>query len=164
MSITTHTDQDKRLYVVFDDERTAPVERYTIWLVNGSRDVLAQPWESPAAVWKRVLDTVAAMRFAMMREALSGPQFYFATIFADVQPTEQHMQTIIKDRVSAKLYELADPANNRNADKRVKALAALAELYGLHQPVSFTLPTMEQIEAEIARRKTHHESTTTQGA
>jgi hypothetical protein len=88
-----------------------------------------------------------------MREALSGPQFYFATIFADVQPTEQHMQTIIKDRVSAKLYELADPANNRNADKRVKALAALAELYGLHQPVSFTLPTLDELDAEIARRK-----------
>ena len=45
MSITTHTDQDKRLHVVYDDERTTQAERYTIWLVNGSRDVLAQPFE-----------------------------------------------------------------------------------------------------------------------
>lgn len=90
----------------------------------------------------------------MMREALSGPQFYFVTIFADVQPDEQHMQGILKDRVSAKLYQSADPATNKNADKRVKALAALAELYGLHQPVSFTLPTLAEVEAEIARRMT----------
>ena len=57
------------------------------------------------------------------------------------------MQTIIKDRVSVKLYEMADPANNKNAHSRVKALAALAELHGLYQPVSFTLPTLEQLNA-----------------
>ncbi len=149
--IVTHTDQDKRLYVVFDDERTAPVERYTIWLVNGSRDVLAQVWESPAAVWQRVLDTVAAMRVAI---TLSSGHLYFATVFAgDVQPTEQHMQTIIKDRVSVKLYEMADPANNKNAHSRVKALAALAELHGLYQPVSFTMPSLDQLNAAIASHK-----------
>ena len=152
MSIITHTDQDKRLHVVFDDERTAPVERYTIWLVNGSRDVLAQPWESPAAVWKRVLDTVAAMRVAII---LSSGHLYFATVFAgDVQPTEQHMQSIIKDRVSAKLYEMADPANNKNAHSRVKALSALAELHGLYQPERYTMPTLEQLNQEIARHNT----------
>ncbi len=151
--VTTHTDNDKRLHVVFDDEATVPPEKYTIWLVGMSRGVFAQPWASPAATWKRVLDTVAGMRWAMMREALSGPQFYFVTIFADVQPSEQHMQAIMKDSVSAKLYQLADPATNKNADKRVKALAALAELYGLHQPIGFALPMLEQIEAEIARRQ-----------
>ena len=150
MSIITHTDRDNRLRVVFDNERTAPAERYAIWLVNGSRDVLAQPWESPAAVWKRVLDTLAAMRVAI---TLSSGHLYFATVFADVQPTEQHMQSIIKDRVSVKLYEMADPANNKNAHLRVKALAALAELYGLNQPVSFTLPTLEQLNAAIAGHK-----------
>ena len=151
--IVTHTDNDKRLHVVFDDEATAPPENYTIQLVSMSRGVLAQPWESAGATWKRVLDTVAGMRLELVREALSGPQFYFVTVFADVQPSEQYMQAIMKDRVSAKLYQLADPAANKSADKRVKALAALAELYGLHQPVSFTLPTLEQIEAEIARRQ-----------
>lgn len=150
--IITHTDQDKRLHVVYDDEHTAPVERYTIWLVNGSRDVLAHPWESPAAVWKRVLDTVAAMRVAII---LSSGHLYYATVFAgDVQPTEQHMQSIIKDRVSAKLYEMADPANNKNANSRVKALSALAELHGLYQPERYTMPTLEQLNEEIARHNT----------
>ena len=146
--ITTYTDHDKRLHVVFDDERTAPVESYTICLVGMNRAIAAQVWESPAATWQRVLDTLAAMRATL---PLSSPQFYFATIFADVSPTEQHMQAIIKDRVSAKLYELADPKRNKNADTRVKALAALAELYDLQPPVSYTLPTLEQLDAEIAR-------------
>ncbi|EHD2280225.1 hypothetical protein AB6919_000346 [Vibrio cholerae] len=143
--IVTHTDNDKRLHVVFDDERTAPPENYTIQLVSMSRGVAAQPWESPAATWQRVLDTVAGMR-----ASLDAPLLYFATVFADVSPTEQQRQAITKDRVSERLYQLADPRRNKNADTRVKALAALAELYGLHQPVSFTLPTLEQIEAEIA--------------
>ena len=150
MSIITHTDNEKRLHVVFDDERTAPPERYTIWLANISRDVSAQPWESASTTWQRVLGTVAAMRLAMLQQAFSGPHFYFATIFADVQATEQRMQSITKDRVSARLYELADPKRNKNADTRVKALAALAELYGLHQPERYIMPTLEQINAAIA--------------
>lgn len=148
--ITTYTDHDKRLRVVFDDERTAPVENYTICLVGMNRAIAAQPWESAGATWQRVLATVAAMRVAL---PLSGPQFYFATVFADVQPNEQRMQAVTKDRISAKLHELADPKRNKNADARVKALAALAELYDLHPPVSFTLPTLEQLDAEIARRQ-----------
>lgn len=151
MAIITHTDNDRRLHVVFDDETTAPLENYTICLVSMNRHVVAQPWESPAATWQRVLGTVAVMRAAL---PLSSPQFYFATVFADVQPTEQSMQTVTKDRISARLYELADPKRNKNADTRVKALAALAELYGLHQPVSFTLPTLEQLNEEIARHNT----------
>lgn len=161
MSIITHTDYDKRLHVVFDDERTAPVENYTICLVGMNRAIAAQVWESPADTWQRVLDTVAGMRIELMHKALSGPQFYFSTIFADVQPTEQRMQAVTKDRISAKLYELADPKRNKNADARVKALAALAELYDLYPPVSFTMPSLEQLNAAIA---SHHESTTNQGA
>ncbi|MFL9498659.1 hypothetical protein ACJMQP_01245 [Rhodopseudomonas palustris] len=126
--ITTYTDHDKRLHVVFDDEHTAPPENYTICLVGMNRAITAQPWESPAATWKRVIDAVAAMRVALPP---SGPQFYFGTIFADVQPNEQRMQAVTKDRISAKLYELADPKRNKNADARVRALAALAELYGI---------------------------------
>ena len=148
--ITTYTDHDKRLHVVFDDERTAPVESYTICLVGMNRAIAAQPWESAGATWQRVLDTVAGMRMTL---PLSGPQFYFATVFADVPPNEQRMQAVTKDRIAAHLYELADPKRNKNADARVKALAALAELYDLYPPVSFTLPTLEQIEAEIARRQ-----------
>jgi hypothetical protein len=148
MAIITHTDQDKRLHVVFNDERTTPPENYTIWLVSMSRGVAAQPWESPAATWQRVLDTVAGMR-----NALDAPHLYFVTIFANVSPTEQQRQAITKDRVSERLYQMADPRRNKDADSRVKALAALAELYGLHQPVSFPVPTLEQIEAAIASHK-----------
>lgn len=146
--IVTHTDHDKRLHVVFDDERTAPPENYTIWLVSMSRGVAAQPWESAGATWQRVLDTVAGMR-----NGLDTPQLYFANIFADVSPTEQQRQAITKDRVSERLYQMADPRRNKDADSRVKALAALAELYGLHQPVSFPMPTLEQINAAIASHK-----------
>jgi ABC-type uncharacterized transport system involved in gliding motility auxiliary subunit len=150
MATITHTDNDKRLHVVFDDERTAPPENYTIWLVSMSRGVAAQPWESPAATWQRVLDTVAGMR-----NALDAPQLYFATVFADVSATEQQRQAITKDRVSERLYQLADARRNKDADTRVKALSALAELYGLNQPqtVYITLPTLEELDAEIARRK-----------
>lgn len=153
MSITTHTDRDARLHVVFDDEQTAPAETYDIWLANASRWVTTQPGESAGAVWQRVLDTVAAMRAAI---ALSSGQLYFATVYVgSIQRTEQHQQSHIKDRISIKLYELADPANNKNANSRVKALIALAELYGLNQPqmVYITVPTLEQIDAEIARRQ-----------
>jgi hypothetical protein len=150
VSILTQTDHGKSLHVVFDDKRTTPPENYTICLVGMNRHVVAQPWESPAAVWQRVLGTVAVMRATL---PLSSPQFYFATIFADVTPTDQLMQSVTRDRISARLYELTDPKRNKSADARVKALATLAELYGLHQPISYTLPTLEQIEAEIARRQ-----------
>lgn len=153
MSITTHTDHDARLHVVYDDEQTTPAETYDIWLASASRWVTTQPGESPAAVWQRVLDTVAAMRAAI---ALSSGHLYFATVYVgSVQQTEQHQQSHIKDRISASLYQLADPANNKNANSRVKALIALAELYGLNQPqtVYVEVPTLEQLDAEIARHK-----------
>lgn len=153
MSIITHTDRDNRLHVVYDDEQATPAETYDIWLANASRWVTTQPGESPASVWQRVLDTVAAMRAAI---ALSSGHLYFATVYVgSIQRTEQHQQSHIKDRISVKLYELADPANNRNANSRVKALVALAELHGLNQPqtVYVTLPTLEQLDAEIAQRK-----------
>jgi hypothetical protein len=88
--------------------------------------------------------------FAGMRASLDAPLLHFVTVYADVSPTERQRQAIPKDRVSERLYQLADPRRNKDADSRVKALAAL---YGLQQPVSFTLPTLEQIEVDIARRQ-----------
>lgn len=41
------------------------------------------------------------------------------------------------------------PGGTKDAEIRAKALAALAELYGLHQSVSYTLPTLEQIELRL---------------
>jgi len=74
---------------------------------------------------------------------LDAPQLYFATVFVDVSANEQQRQASTKDRVSERLYQLADPRRNKDADTRVKALSALAELYGLNQPqtVYITLPT-----------------------
>ena len=72
MSIITHTDRTARVHVVFDDERTAPADRYTICFEGRDTVVVAQPWESPAAVWQRVLDTVADMRAVIRRGAWRG--------------------------------------------------------------------------------------------
>lgn len=146
--IVTYTDNDKRLHVVFDDERTAPPEIYSIWLVNGSRVVCAQAGESSAATWRRVLQTVVATRLTTAASLRHFP--YFATIFVDVQPTEQHRNSITKDRLSAKLYELADPAYNKDANSRVEALIALSKLHGLNQPEIFIIPSLEQLNEEIA--------------
>lgn len=154
--IVTHTDQDNRLRVVFDNERTVPAERYAICFEGRDTVVVAQPWESPAAVWQRVLDTVADMRAVIGRGTWRGREHYFATVYAGIQPTEQQKQEHMKDWISACLYQLADPARNKDADSRVDALIALSELHGLHQPqtVYFTVPTLEQLDAEIARRNT----------
>lgn len=146
--IVTYTDNVKRLHVVFDDERTAAPESYNIWLLGMLRGVIAQPGESPADTWKRVLQTIAATRYLSRID-----HFYFATIFVDVQPTPQHRNSITKDRISAKLYELADPAHNKDADSRVEALILLSELYGLNQPETFIIPSLEQLNEEIARHQ-----------
>lgn len=153
--IITHTDQDNRLRVVFDNERTAPAERYAICFEGRDTVVVAQPWESPAAAWQRVLDTVADMRAIIRRGAWRGRDHYFATVYAGIQPTEQQKQEHMKDWISFCLYQLADPAHNKDDKARVQALIALAELHGLNQPqtVYVTLPTLAQLDAEIAQRK-----------
>lgn len=157
--IVTHTDRDNRLRVVFDNERTAPAERYAIFFEGRDTVVVAQPWESPAAVWQRVLDTVADMRAVIRRGAWRGREHYFGTVYASIQPTEQQKQEHMKDWISACLYQLADPARNKDADSRVEALIALSELHGITAPhvVNVMVPTLEQlneeIKAEVARRK-----------
>ena len=152
---TPHTDRDNHLRVVFDDERNAPAERYTICFEGRDTVVVAQPWESPAAVRQRVLDTVAGMRAVIRRGAWCGRDHYFATVYAGIQPTEQQKQEHMKDWITFCLFQLADPARNKDADSRVQALITLSELHGLNQPrtVYVILPTLEQIEAEIARRQ-----------
>ena len=157
MSIITHTDRDNRLRVVFDNERTAPAERYAIWFEGRDTVVVAQPWESPAAVWQRVLDSVADMRAVIRRGTWRGRDHYFATVYAATQPTEQQKQEHMKDWISACLYQLADPARNKDADSRVDALIALSELHGLTtpkpEPVALPHNLLELIENELARRQ-----------
>ncbi len=155
MTAITHTDRDNRLRVVFDNERTAPAERYTICFEGRDTVVVVQPWEPPAAVWQRVLDTVADMRAVIGRGTWRGREHYFATVYAGIQPTEQQKREHMKDWISFCLYQLADPTRNKDAVSRVEALIALSELHGITAPrvVNVTLPTLEEIEAEIAARR-----------
>ena len=157
MSIITHIDRDNRLHVLFNDEHTAPAERYTVCFEGRDTVVIAKPWESPAAAWQRVLELVADMRAVIRRGAWRGREHYFATLYAGIQPTEQQKQEHMKDWISFCLYQLADPARNKDGESRVDALIALSELHGITAPravhVSMPLPTLEQIEAEIARRQ-----------
>lgn len=153
MSILTHTDHDKRLHVVFDDERTAPADLYTIWLEGRDRVVVAQPFESPAAAWQRVLGQLADMRDVIRRGAWEGREGIYATIYAGIRPTEQQKQAHIRDWIVFSLNRLANPAMNKDGESRVQALIALSELHGLAAPraVHVTLPTLEQINAAIAK-------------
>lgn len=155
MTITAYNDQARQLRVIFDDEQTTPVEQYDIWLASGSRQVVAQPWETPAKTWERVLGTLAALRAPKMHEAYG----HFATVYADVRRTKEHIQSHHKEVISTGLYRLADPARNKDSVSRVKALIALCKLHGIDappapdMPLPKPLPTLEQLDAEIARRK-----------
>lgn len=160
MSIITHTDRDNRVHVVFDDEHTVPADRYAICFEGRETVVVAQPWEAPAAAWQRVLELIADMRAVIRRGSWRGREHYFATVWAGIQPTNQQKQEHMKDWISACLYQLADPAHNKDDKARVQALIALSELHGLTvapkpQPVYVTLPPnlLELVEAELARRK-----------
>lgn len=155
MTSITNTDRNHRLHVVFDDKRTAPVKRYTIWIEGQTHVVIAEPWESPDTVWQRVLDLVANIRATLWRDTWRGNEHHFATVYADIKPTEQQRKEHEKDRFSACLYRLADPTLNKDAYSRVQALIFLSELHGLNQcqTALFALPSLEQVEVEIARRK-----------
>lgn len=152
--IVSHIDREKRLRIVFDSERS-PATRYTIFFEGRDTVVVGQPFESPAAVWQRVLDTVADMRAVIRHGAWRGREHYVAIIYADIEPTDEQRKEPMKDWITACLYQLADPAHNKDGDSRVEALIALSELHGLNQPqtVYVTVPTLEQLNAEIARRQ-----------
>ena len=87
MSIITHIDRDNRLNVLFNDEHTAPAVRYTVCFEGRDTVVIAKPWESPTAVWQRVLELVADMRAVIGRGTWRGRQHYCATVYAGIQPT-----------------------------------------------------------------------------
>lgn len=155
MSIDTHIDRDNRLHVVFDDEHTTPADHYTICFEGRDTVVTAKPWESPTAVWQRVLERIADMRGVVRRGAWCGRELYFATVYAGIKPTEQQKQAHVRDWISFRLYQLADPGHNKDGDSRVDALVALSELHGLHQSpaVRVAVPTLGAVEAEVARRR-----------
>lgn len=152
--IVTHIDREKRLRIVFDSERS-PATRYTIFFEGRDTVVVGQPWESAAAVWQRVLELISDMRAVIRCGAWLGREHFFATVFADIEPTDEQRKESMKDWISACLYQLADPARNKDGYSRVEALIALSELHGLNQSqtVYVTVPTLEQLNAEIARRQ-----------
>lgn len=158
MRISTHTDHTARLRIVFDSESTAPVERYTIHFEGRRTVVVGKPWESPAAVWQRVLELIADMRAVIRRGAYRGREHYFATVYAGIQPTEQQQKGHMKDWISAMLYQLADSSRGR---AQVDALGALAKLHGLQKPCrvprhmddALRAHILSLVEAELAQRK-----------
>ena len=158
-SIRTHTDHTARLRIVFDSESTGPVERYTICFEGRCTVVVAQPFESPAAVWQRVIELIDDIRAVIRRGAWRGREYYFATVYAGIQPTEQQQKEHMKDWISACLYQLADPAHNKDEGARVDALIALAELHGLNAPrrCAITLPVglLALVNCELSRRRAH---------
>lgn len=155
MTTITHTDSGNRLRVVFDDERTAIVERYAILFEGRDTVVIAQPGELPSVVWQRVLDTVADIRSNIRRGEWRGRFFYFATVYAGILPTEQQKQEHLKSWVSFCLYQLAEPAYNKDAASQVEALIALSDLHGLNAPRRLNLPDnlREMVAEEQARRR-----------
>ena len=83
-----------------------------------------------------------------------GNPYRQAHIYAGIEPTREQVAAHMKQWIIWSLWQLACPQRNDRAMERIAALGALAELYGLHQPqtVRVKLPTLEQIEAELARR------------
>lgn len=156
MSIRKHTDNDARFFVLFDEQRTAPADQYTI-IFEGREDVvIAQAFESPDATWQRALARIAENRAIIRRGAWRGREFHYATVFAGIEPTDEQRKALMRDWISASLYQLADPVRNKDAESRVQALIALCELHGLNQPhaVHVTFPTLEQINTSIASHQT----------
>jgi mannose/cellobiose epimerase-like protein (N-acyl-D-glucosamine 2-epimerase family) len=102
-----------------------------------------------------VLARLAENRAIIRRGAWRGREFHYATIYAGIEPTDEDRKEHMRDWIAACLYQLADPAHNKDAYSRVQALIALSELHGLAAPrvVHMTVPTLEQIDAEIARRE-----------
>jgi hypothetical protein len=73
-----------------------------------------------------VIHMKEAMRAVIRRGAWRGREYYFAYVYAGIQPTEQEKQVHMKDWISACLYQLADPARNKDAESRGQALIALS--------------------------------------
>lgn len=165
--IANYTDDAQNIVVHYDTEATEPATRFVIWFEGADRHVVAQDGESPAATWERVLESVQDMRLnlfmqefgdprqRMSRGLMRGNRHRTAHVYAGIKPTPEQVAGHMRQWLTWSLWQLACPHRNKNAIERIAALGALAELYGLHQPppVYVTLPTLEQLNDEIARRQ-----------
>jgi hypothetical protein len=168
MPISNHTDDAHNIVVHYDTEATEPATRFVIWFEGNDRHVVAMDGESPAATYERVLASVQDMRLnlfmqefgdshqRMSRGLMRGNRHRPAHVYAGIKPTREQVAGHMRQWLTWTLWQLANPYRNDNAMERIAALGTLAELYGLHQPqtVYITLPTREELDAEIARRKT----------
>lgn len=100
-----------------------------------------------------MLELVADMRAVIRRGAWRGREHYFATVYAGIQPTEQQRAAHMHDWIRFGLYQLADPAHNKDGESRVDALIALSELHGVVTPFRWRVPMLGEIDAELANRK-----------
>lgn len=161
--ITSYTDHKQNVVVHYDTANETP-KRFIIWIEGRDRHVVTEEGELPCATLERAFASVQDMRrsFADAEQrdpSWKNPAFFrgnpyrLAHVYSGVEPTREQVAAHMKQWIIWILWQLACPRRNRNATERVAALGALAELYGLHQPrtVCVTLPTLEQLEAEIAR-------------
>ena len=164
--ITSHTDHDQNIVVHHDTEATEPAKRFIVWVEGSDRHVVAEDGELPAATWGRVLASVRDMRHSLAEAEqrdpawknpafIRGNPYRQAHVYAGIEPTREQVSAHMRKWIIWSLWQLACPERNDNAMERIAALGALAELYGLHQPqtVYITVPTLEQLNAEIASRK-----------
>ena len=164
--ITSYTDHKQNIVVHHDTEATEPAKRFIIWIEGRDRHVVAQDGEFPGATWERVVASVQDMRQCLTEAErrdpiwknpafIRGNPHRQAHVYAGIAPTREQVAAHMKQWIIWTLWQLACPERNDNAMERIAALGALAELYGLHQPkaVYVTLPTLAQLEAEIARRQ-----------
>lgn len=93
MSIITHTDRDKRLRIVFDNERTAPAEQYVICF-EGRNTVWSSrsPRRRPPPYGSACLIPLLTCRRSFGAVHGGGREHYYATVYAGIQPTAQEKQ------------------------------------------------------------------------
>lgn len=163
--ITTHTDDARNIVAHYDTEATEPVNRFVIWFEGRDRIVVAE--DLPCVTWERVCTSVQDMRRCVDEADRRDPEWNNpafvvrgnphrqAHVYCGITPTREQVAGHMRQWVIWMLWKLTCPRLNKNPMGQVAALGMLAELYGLHQPqpVYVTPPTLEQLDAEIARRK-----------
>ncbi len=163
--ITSHTNDEQNIIVHYDTEAEL-TQRFIIYFEGRDMLVVAEQGECLSAVWERVCNKVREMRHNLLMQEFVDPKHHMsaglmrgnrraaAHVYAGITPTRQQVAGHMKQFITFTLYQLACHRRNKNAMERIAALGTLAEMYGLHQPqtVYVTLPTLEELDAEIARR------------
>lgn len=149
MNTRTYTDRVNRIHILCDEDVFGCSDRYTIRFEGHEDEVVAEPGDTPERTWALVLRSITNLRWAIQVGGWPGNPQEFATVYADISPTEEQERKHQRDHLSSCLYRIGhDPKTPSMA--RVKALAALCELHGLTDPCPEN--QLELIRAEKARR------------